>query len=584
MMETLQNFIFPESEQFGSREKYFRASFDGGISENKLQMANASSVVFDTYYNAFSIPLWRERVGLSQANLLMSGSGKVTVALCQFTETGESILQKKEIDLSPKDVSVFEQSLSEAEGLIYPRITATHGAASITAMKWASSAPARHQVKLGLSITTFQRKAFVLPALTRIKEKLLDTAEWREKIDLIVVDNSSDLTKEETQGVKVIPNENTGGSGGFMRGFLHYKNETDATHVLFMDDDAALEMESIKRAYQILSFAEKENTAVAAALFYDDAPDIFLERGASVGKYWVKVEFQKENATDVDTVLKTEQKWAQETPKTAFAGWWFNAFPIKSVKHLVPPFFVRSDDMAFAQFNDFNLIWANGIASYAEDFQKKMTAMTTYLDARNMLLYDALFSSRILSDSYYIAMNRLVSLLSARYEHHQLERMALNDFLNMTPEKWIESASLKEKLPEVNAMIKNERLKPVDYDTSGFVSVDAKAESTLKSLLRMIFLPRKNRTVKSEYLMLPHFNQLAGSKRIFYYLGDKAFIVTVKPWKLFSGLCLLAVDSLRLIFGFKKVKARLLAKFDALTSEAMWQEIFSGGGQDVDKH
>ncbi|GAB2025290.1 hypothetical protein OfM1_13610 [Lactovum odontotermitis] len=574
-MKILQNFIFPESETFGSQEKYLRTSGDVRISDKKMQMGAFSSALFDTYYNAFSISLWREKVGIKQFSLTISGQGQVFIELCQFTEASEKTLKKLEISLTNANQPVFELNTEDFDGIVYPKVTAQEKA-SITALSWETADNIRRAVKLGVSITTFNRKDYVIPAITRINEQLLGLPFWHERIELVVVDNSSNLTKEEASGVKVIPNENTGGSGGFMRGFLHYKNETDATHVLFMDDDAALEIESIKRAYQILSFARQENTAVGAALFYDDAPDNFLECGASLGKYWVKVEFQKEDSTDVDVVLKTERNWEKKTPDSAFAGWWFNAFPIKSVEHLVPPFFVRSDDMAFAQFNDFNLIWANGIASYAEDFQKKMTALTTYLDARNMLLYYALFSKNILSISYYIAMNRLISLLAARYEHHQLERLALNDFLKMTPEKWVEAASLAEKLPEINNILKNERLKPIDIDSPTFVSPEDKKESTLKSLLKMIFLPRKNRTVKSEFLMLPHFSQLAGSKRILYYLGDKGFIVTVRPWKLFSGLFMLAIDSLRLIFGFGRVRRRLLAKFDYLTSEEMWQEIFGG--------
>ncbi|GAB2026787.1 glycosyltransferase family 2 protein [Lactovum odontotermitis] len=578
-MEILQNFIFPEDSAFGSLEKYLRASDDVKIQESKMQMTNASSAVFDTYYNAFSIPLWREKVGISQFSLQIAGKGLVCVEVCQFTENGEKILKTINLSLTETGKALLEFDTADFEGLVYPKITA-QSKVSISAMSWVTADKTRRTVKLGISITTFNRKAYVLPAIARIKAQLLSLPFWQDKINLVVVDNSSNLTKEEAAGVKVIPNENTGGSGGFMRGFLHYKNETDATHVLFMDDDAALEIESIKRAYQILSFTQQDNTAVGAALFYDDRPDLFVERGASLGKYWVKVEFQKEDSTDVNVVLKTERNWEKKTPDSAFAGWWFNAFPIKSVKHLVPPFFVRSDDMAFAQFNDFNLIWANGIASYAEDFQKKMTALTTYLDARNMLLYYALFSKNILSISYYIAMNGLISLLAARYEHHQLERLALNDFLKMTPEKWVKAASLAEKLPEINNILKNERLKPIDIDSPTFVSPEDKKESTLKSLLKMIFLPRKNRTVKSEFLMLPHFSQLAGSKRILYYLGDKGFIVTVRPWKLFSGLFMLAIDSLRLIFGFGRVRRRLLAKFDYLTSEEMWQEIFGGDWHD----
>lgn len=86
-----------------------------------------------------------------------------------------------------------------------------------------------------------------MPAIKRVKKNILDNPEYKDKILFTVVDNSKNITNEEASGVNIIPNENTGGSGGFMRGLLHYENDTNATHVLFMDDDASCETESITR-------------------------------------------------------------------------------------------------------------------------------------------------------------------------------------------------------------------------------------------------------------------------------------------------------------------------------------------------
>ena len=227
-----------------------------------------------------------------------------------------------------------------------------------------------------------------MPAIKRIKTGLLDMPEWADKIDFIVVDNSKNITEEEAMGVTIIPNENTGGSGGFTRGFLYYKNDTNATHVLFMDDDASLEIESIKRAYRILQFAEADNTAVGAALFYEDRPDMLIERGAKMDpKLTWEAKFRDTSATSVADVLLQEI----DEEKNEYFGWWFNAFPIKYTDHLTLPYFVRGDDVSFGNLNNFHMVMGNGIAAIAENFDYKVAAMTEYLDMRNKFLVNSLF-------------------------------------------------------------------------------------------------------------------------------------------------------------------------------------------------
>jgi hypothetical protein len=332
-----------------------------------------------------------------------------------------------------------------------------------------------------------------------------------------------------------------------------------------------------------LSFADKGNTAVGAALFYEDMPDKLISWGEYLGKFWVNVDFANAEATKRELLLAAEKNWQNGQPDTAYMGWWFVAFPIAEVQKLVPPFFVRGDDMIFGQINHFNVVYANGIASYAEDFQKKLTAMSTYLDQRNILLFYAFRSSKVFSLVLYYAALHITSLLTGRYEYSRLYRLALNDFLTMTPEKLVASAHIAAKLQEINAIVQNETLKEVT--PVELTEFDGKTEHTIISLLRVVFKPLKKDKVNQEFLMLPNWQNIAGHRRIQYYrLSDhKAFTVTVSRWKLFTGLLGVTGESVRLLFGFGRVRRRLLAKFDYLTSEEMWQEIFSGGGCDDDK-
>ena len=92
MTKVLQNFIYPSNQTLGSKEKYLRVEGNVFFGNDKLEMTKFANVHFDTYYNAFSIPLWRENVGLSDAQFTISGSGTVDVELW---------------DLSNRNIKVF---------------------------------------------------------------------------------------------------------------------------------------------------------------------------------------------------------------------------------------------------------------------------------------------------------------------------------------------------------------------------------------------------------------------------------------------------------------------------------------------
>lgn len=588
-METLQNFIYPMNAAFGSAEKYLRTEGSVHYNDTEMFLQKYSNVQFDTYYNAFSIPLWQKRVGLTTASLQIAGSGKVEVELWEVVQSRldvssygypKKLLAKKSIELSSAIQSVFDINITdelEFTGLVYPKIIALEDV-KVTSLTWSTADEKRRSVKVGISVTHFNRKEYVIPAIKRIKENLLDVEEWADKIDFIVVDNSQNITPEESMGVKIVPNENTGGSGGFTRGFLHYKYNTEATHVLFMDDDASLEVESIKRAYQILSFAVEDNTAVGAALFYDENPNFLIERGAYLSKRWVSADFHNAETITPWDVLKTE---LSENTDTTYMGWWFCAFPIKYTKRLVPPYFVRGDDASFTQINDFNIIYANGIAAYAESFLTKVAGMTTYLDTLNPFIVNALFNNhKSLIFAEYIK-RYLEQIISGRYGYVDVMRLALKNFGKLDAERFVESINLKPMFPVFKELTKDNTLKEIDLAELPVISHEVDYESRLKKFGRLItfnklFLPLNNtKIVQQEFIHRAHFRDIAGFRKIVYYdiKSNKGFVTEVSRWKTLKYLLLLAGDGIKFIFTYPATRRRLLKNFDYLTSEQMWDDI-----------
>lgn len=583
MTNVLQNFIYPSNQTLGSKEKYVRVEGNVYFGHDTLEMTKYANVQFDTYYNALSVPLWRGHVGINDVQLVVTGSGQVDIELWHWnSRTIKEFKQVVSVELSAEEQTVYNLNISnplEYSGLVFVKVVA-HSDVNITSMKWLTNAEPRRDVKLGISVTHFNRKAYVLPAIKRIKEGLLNTAEWENKIDFIVVDNSKNITEDEAMGVEIIPNENTGGSGGFTRGFLHYKRDTDATHVLFMDDDASLEIESIKRAYQILQYAEKDNTAVGAALFYEDRPDLFIERGAKMNPNltW-EAKFRDTDATVVGDVLLQEI----DEEKNEYFGWWFNAFPIKYTDHLTLPYFVRGDDVSFGNLNNFHMVMGNGIAAIAENFDYKVAAMTEYLDMRNKFLVNSLFvNHRFALVPYYL---RLVieAVLGGRYAFADVYHMAMHDFLHMNSAWMVENADMQKIMPKIKEMTKSVALQEInldDYDLDYTTSLAEKKSNTFwrRIMMNNIFFPlRKDKMIFQLYTRVPAYRQISGYRNILYVNPEngKGFVAKINRWTTIKKMVRGVFDALHLLMSYGTVRTRISKDLPYLTSEKMWNQILN---------
>ncbi|MGX7043199.1 glycosyltransferase [Leuconostoc holzapfelii] len=583
MTNVLQNFIYPSNQTLGSKEKYLRVEGNVYFGGNTLEMTKFANVQFDTYYNAFSIPLWRENVGLADTQLTMAGSGTVDVELWHLSNRNiKEFKQSVTIELTEDRQVVYDLDITNPfaySGLVYIKIVAKRDV-EVTAIAWQTRTAYRRDAKLGISVTHFNRKAYVLPAIKRIKDGLLDVAEWQEKIDFIVVDNSKNITEEEAMGVTIIPNENTGGSGGFTRGFLYYKNDTDATHVLFMDDDASLEIESIKRAYQILSFAEKANTAVGAALFYEDRPDMLIERGAQLdAKATWLAKFRDTDATRAGDVLGQEL----DEEKNEYFGWWFNAFPIEYTDHLTLPYFVRGDDVSFGVLNKFHMVMGNGIAAIAENFDYKVAAMTEYLDLRNKLLVNSLFINRPSRMVMYYWKLVLESVLAGRYGFTKVYNMALRDFIHMSPEQMVKNANMQDNMAKIKQISAENALHEIDLADYDLVRTNSLAEDSKVTIWRRItlnklFFPLRNdKIIFQPYMRVPAYRQISGFRNILYVNPEngKGFVAKINRFKTLGGLFNGFFSGIYLLFSYGPVRSRMRHALPYLTSESMWHQILN---------
>ncbi len=572
----IQHILMPNFAFGASEEKYQRGAL-ALYADGKTVIAQGGKLSFDTYYNALSTVVWCEQCDIQNLAFQAKGHGHTTARLLLVTDVGTIFeLARNTLVLNDSEQIVFEVSHDDIShrGLIYVEFIAAEGPVTFSGGGWYTIDIPRRDVKLGISITHFNRKQYVLPSIARVKKEILDDPEYKDKILFTVVDNSQNITSAEAPGVDVISNANTGGSGGFMRGLLHYQNDTDATHVLFMDDDASCETESIKRAYWILSYAVNDNSAVVGSLFLDDRPDVLIEKGAKFD-YMCRPAFHGWNMKEVGQVVRAETA----NKSINYGAWWFFAFPIAEVKHYAFPFFVRGDDILFSMINKFNLITEIGIACYGESFATKVSAMNWYLDTRNHLVNTFYFqkNSKFTLKAYrHFYLN---SLFSHQYGSVDAIRLALKHALEPI-EFWESNYDLALVRPEINQLAMKEKQHAINFEGLKLSYASKKRHSTIdrfkrKLTLNGLLLPMKQKTVFQPLSYNAYYPDIFRYKSILYFnpVSSKGYVAEISRTAFFKRLGYLIFDSYQIWRQFSKQKQKYQNNIDVITSKLFWERI-----------
>lgn len=546
--------------------------------DKKVCFNKWGSVDFSTYYNALSLNVWKRQCGLNEITVMLKGMGNFTANFYYINEKTEKIsIDSKSFNLgADKQSEVITLSLASLPdiGLLCFELVALEEDAELVSGAWCTRQQPLRNVKLGITVTHFNRKAYVLPSIQRVKKELLDDPVYRERISFTVVDNSQNITQEEALGVNIIPNKNLGGSGGFMRGLLHYKNAGDYTHVLFMDDDASCEIDSICRAYNILSYAIKDSTAVGGALLREDISHLLIEQGAYFDRVCIPL-FHNADIRYINILSEIEYT----TRHSDYGAWWFFAFPLKHVKRWSFPFFVRGDDVLFGMKNDFHIITANGIACYGEDFSTKVSAMTRYLDSRsglvNMLLHEEKPGNAIRA---HINLT-MATLFSGQYQSVECIRKSIYDVAK-GKDFWLENMDTAEIRRWIAGHSAEEKMEPLDLRDYEY-DIKNNDERPSRRWLRIVtlnglLLPSNNKTILQIKGARASLRQIFRYKNIIYFdqKNGTGYVTTINRIRFFKSLFKLFKDCIYLQREFREMKELYTKDINYLTSREIWEDVY----------
>lgn len=439
----IQNIVAPTIKDHGSQSKNLYSRGTDITNTSQGQYINGFSD-FNTYLNALSIHKWSK---YSQAKsyflqLKINGSFRLSLVYSKLLsmhsairETGfddafqeihqskiDDIFKRNNMNYLATDSEIQKETVyydvqtdgtqilsipvdNQADAALVGFII--DGEAQIEDAGWYAvvEKSSVRDIRLAINTTTFQKETYILGNLAQIQTQIFDQHEAHGlnalgdgHLFINVVDNGSTLDVESvnSQYIRVYPNPNVGGAGGFSRGMIETLNlrkngEYDATHVIFMDDDIDVLTESFKRVYALLSIIKPEfqDHFLEGAMLdnidgitqYEDTG--FITHSKDVAYMPVKTNY---NLTLEKDVLRNDLEYPVDNE---YGAWWFCTVPMKFVHEnsMSLPIFYRGDDIEFSIRNNAKLITLNGLAVWHLPFYtKKSKALENYLVARNTFI------------------------------------------------------------------------------------------------------------------------------------------------------------------------------------------------------
>lgn len=414
-----------------------------------------------TYYNLFNLGKWRKNCGELPLELQLTGRGRFVLSVSvatPSTSTRQIFNETVELDGLFRQ-AIDTEHLDHSSSVLFFELTALDRG-RLDNFAWATSAQPRRTPELTLAVTTFRRETEVANTVARFRRYRAES-EVGTHIRMVIVDNGSTVTIDDGDGVNVIRNENLGGSGGFARGLIAAK-AAGASHCLFMDDDAAIQMEAFSRTWWFLAYALDPRTAVAGGMINAAYRWQIWENGASFDR-GCKPLYGGLDLRKRKTVFNMEYETTASAPSDFYAGWWFFAFPVAQAKHLPFPFFVRGDDVSFSLVNDFNTVTLPGVASIQESFTDKGSPQTWYLDFRSHLAHHLNGSAKQRS---WRELQRMVlnfylrNVLRFHYDTLSAINLALEDVMK-GPEFFDENADMAQRRADLKALTTSESWQPL---------------------------------------------------------------------------------------------------------------------------
>ena len=371
---------------FSEPSLYVRSK-EGCIKPDGLHLPHGSRATFDTAFGVFAAGRWSRLTALQDVVATMKVTGPCLIELVACSGGVDTVVASSEDSC---EVHCDNIRSIGAESY-FVAVTALGSGVVVHGGQWGTRTAPQRNVNLGVSITTFNRQEYVLATIDKLVELEANEPSVNGHLQILVVDNARNLQPNVPVGapVRVIPNPNLGGAGGFARGLIEFRDAKWSTHVVFMDDDISLEPEAIVRTISLLSYSVSPDLCVHGAMMSEELPWLQFEAGSA---YDFKAVYPlRAHGRGIDLRHRSEVVHDQLEIPIEYSAWWFTAFPMHIADRNPLPVFVRGDDVAFGLMHTgVHTVTLNGIAVWHADFALKNNPSSLYYEIRNFALIDTL--------------------------------------------------------------------------------------------------------------------------------------------------------------------------------------------------
>jgi len=396
----LQNLNLPR-ENTTEPLLYVRSDGDVQVVGEQAVLRKGAELSFDTSFGVFAAGRWRRLTKIHDlaVTVVASGSGRIEVVGVIESMFGlrsvETVVASANIASSGTTKVEIPDFAAANHGTYFVRVSAEQGDVTVSRGFWSTSTLPSREVRLSLSITTFNRQEYVKPTVASVLRLEKSVGSLNGKLRVLVVDNARNISFDTEPGapLTVVQNPNLGGAGGFARGIIHLRNEGWATHILLMDDDITLEPDALVRTFALFSFAKDENLCVHGAMLSEERAWMQFEAGSKYrwrSLYPLRAIGREDDLRDRRLALRDARE-----KKFAYTAWWYTAFPVGITRDNPLPIFVRGDDVSYGLLHTGrHSVTLNGVIVWHADFGLKNNPSSLFYEKRNFAIIDTLVFDR----------------------------------------------------------------------------------------------------------------------------------------------------------------------------------------------
>jgi galactofuranosylgalactofuranosylrhamnosyl-N-acetylglucosaminyl-diphospho-decaprenol beta-1,5/1,6-galactofuranosyltransferase len=376
---------------------YVRTQGDVSFANETALLVKGAELSFDTSFGVFAAGRWQRLTSVDCLSVTVhaSGSGRIELVGVSSVIRGlslqEKIVASAGISSSGKTTLEVPDFAKSSIGTYFVRVSAEQSDVVVSGGQWTTTTIAPREVRLSLSITTFNRQDYVKPTVAKVLQLVENVDSLRNRMRILVVDNARNIEFDTAPNapITVVQNPNLGGAGGFARGIIHLRDEGWSTHVLLMDDDITLEPEALVRTFALFTFACDANLCIHGAMLSEEQAWMQFEAGS---KYrWRSLYPLRAIGREDDLRARKLALRDAREKKFAYTAWWYTAFPISITRDNPLPVFVRGDDVAFGLMHTGkHSVTLNGVIVWHADFGLKNNPSSLFYEKRNFAIVDTL--------------------------------------------------------------------------------------------------------------------------------------------------------------------------------------------------